>query len=136
MIQMTVLYTSKLKKPRRASNMATVKTYEVAGTSTLNGVTKVRFANDYVGRMKILFKNGHENVELMELGSKMSKGDICQVLLNHPKFQSEEQQSAITEFVVRNAPSIAKDIEVKFEDVDQELIDSEFADETLTNAVS
>ena len=36
--------------------MATTKTFEVAGTSTLNGVTKVRFANDYVGRMKILFK--------------------------------------------------------------------------------
>jgi hypothetical protein len=110
--------------------MATTKTFEVAGTSTLNGVTKVRFANDYVGRMKILFKNGHENVELMELGSKMSKADICQVLLNHPNFQSEEQQTAIAEYVVRN------EIEVKFEDVDQEVIDSEFADETQTDAVS
>ena len=116
--------------------MATMKTFEVAGTSTLNGVTKVRFANDYVGRMKILFKNGHDNVELIELGSKMTKADICQVLLNHPNFQSEEQQTAIAEYVVRNAPSIAKEIEVKFEDVDQETLDAEFADETLTDAVS
>ena len=80
----------------------TQKTFEVAGTSTINGVTKVRFANDYVGRFKILLKNNHENIELIELGSKLSKAEICQVLLNHPKFQSEEQQTAIAEFAVRN----------------------------------
>jgi len=80
----------------------TQKTFEVAGTSTLNGVTKVRFANDYVGRFKILLKNNHENIELVELGDKMTKADICKVLLAHPKFQSEDQQSAIAEFVVRN----------------------------------
>lgn len=80
----------------------TTKTFEVAGTSTLNGVTKVRFANDYVGRFKILLKNNHENIELIELGEKMSKADVCKVLMAHPKFQSEDQQSAIAEFVVRN----------------------------------
>ena len=127
---MTVLYTSKLKKPRRASNMATVKTYEVAGTSTQNGVTKVRFANDYVGRFKILLKNGHDNIELIELGDKMSKENICQVLMNHPKFQSEDQQSAIAEFVVRNCKGTATEAkteaEVVFEDVEQEVLDAEF----------
>ena len=46
----------------------TQKTFSVAGTSTNNGITKIRFANDFVGRLKILYKNGHENVELMELG--------------------------------------------------------------------
>ena len=82
--------------------MATIKTFEVAGTSTLNGKTKVRFANDYVGRFKILAKNGHDNIELIELGSEMTKAEICQVLLAHPNFQGEDQQSAIAEFVVRN----------------------------------
>ena len=80
----------------------TQKTFEVAGTSTINGVTKVRFANDYVGRFKILVKNGHDNIELMELGEKMTKADICKVLMAHPNYQSEYQQSAISEFVVRN----------------------------------
>jgi hypothetical protein len=80
----------------------TQKTFNTAGTSTLNGVTKVRFANDYVGRFKILAKNGHDNIELIELGSEMTKAEICQVLLAHPKFQTEDQQSAIAEFVVRN----------------------------------
>ena len=80
----------------------TTKTFEVAGTSTHNGVTKVRFANDYVGRFKILIKNGHDNIELIEIGKKLTKAEICQVLMSHPNFQTEEQQTAIAEFVVRN----------------------------------
>ena len=60
--------------------MSTNKLYTVAGTSSFNGKTKVRFANDYVSRFKILTKNGHENIEIMELDSAMSKGDICKFL--------------------------------------------------------
>jgi|TARA_B100002019_G_scaffold154590_2_gene133253 hypothetical protein len=82
--------------------MATNKTYTVAGTSASNGKTKVRFAQDYVSRFKILNKNGHTDIELIELGSAMSKADICKMLMGHEKFQSEAQQSAISEFVVRN----------------------------------
>jgi len=88
--------------------MATMKTYTVAGTSTLNGVTKVRFAQDYVSRFKILNKNGHSNIELIELGGEFSKEDICKTLMAHPKFQSEDQQSAIAQFVVKNIKPAAK----------------------------
>jgi ABC-type uncharacterized transport system involved in gliding motility auxiliary subunit len=102
--------------------MATSKTYEVAGTSTLNGITKIRFANDYVGRFKILVKNGHENIELIELGSKMTKAEICQTLISHPKFQSEEQQGAIAEFVVRNCKEIKAEIDAKVEANQQEAV--------------
>ena len=48
--------------------MATSKTFNTAGTSTHNGVTKIRFANDYIGRFKILHMNGQENINLIELG--------------------------------------------------------------------
>ena len=83
--------------------MATTKTFKVAGTTRLpSGTVKVRFANDLVSRIKILHKNGHSDLELIELGEEMSKADICKMLINHPKFQSEEQQDAISEFVVRN----------------------------------
>jgi len=84
----------------------TQKTFDTAGTSTLNGVTKVRFANDYVGRFKILVKNGHENIELIELGGDFTKAQICQILMQHEKFQNEDQQSAIAEFVVRNVKDL------------------------------
>ena len=93
--------------------MATTKTFSVAGTSTLNGITKIRFANDFVSRLKILYKNGHENVELIELGGEHTKKEGCQILMAHPKFQNEEQQNAIYEFVVRNCKEIKAEIEDK-----------------------
>ena len=91
------------------SIMATTKTFSVAGTSRLpNGTVKVRFAKDFVQRIKILAKNGHTELELIELGEEMTKAQICHMLINHPKFQSEEQQGAISEFVVRNC---SKDVQ-------------------------
>lgn len=55
--------------------MATNKTYTVAGVSTLSGKTKIRFANDTM-RIKILAKNGHTDVDLIELPHAMSKTEI------------------------------------------------------------
>lgn len=52
--------------------MATSKLFKVVGISTLNGKTKVRFAND-TSRVKILVKNGHTNVDLHELPTAMTK---------------------------------------------------------------
>ena len=89
----------------------TNKTFSVAGTSTNNGITKIRFANDFVNRLKILYKNGHENVELIELGGEFTKAQVCQILMAHDKFQGEDQQSAIYEFVVRNCKDIKQEIE-------------------------
>jgi|TARA_E500000178_G_C16762211_1_gene635317 hypothetical protein len=91
----------------------TNKTFSVAGTSTNNGITKIRFANDFVNRLKILYKNGHENVELIELGGEFTKAQVCQILMAHDKFQGEDQQSAIYEFVVRNCKDIKQEIEEK-----------------------
>ena len=91
----------------------TNKTFSVAGTSTLNGITKIRFANDFVNRLKILYKNGHENVELIELGGEFTKAQVCQILMAHDKFQGEDEQSAIYEFVVRNCKDIKQEIEEK-----------------------
>ena len=82
--------------------MSTTKMYTVAGVSTSNGKTKVRFANDYVGRFKILTKNGHTDVNLLALDTALSKADVCKMLSTHEKFQDEASQSAIAEFVVRN----------------------------------
>ena len=114
--------------------MATTKTFSVAGVSTLNGVTKVRFANDFVNRFKILAKNDHQDIELIELGTELTKAEICQVLAAHPKFQNDAAQDAIAEFVTRNvkvvkAPKQEKVTdEVVFEDVDQATLDREFDD--------
>lgn len=59
--------------------MATDKKFAVAGVSTLEGKTKIRFAND-VMRIKILAKNGHKDVELIDLPHEMTKGEIAQYM--------------------------------------------------------
>ena len=57
--------------------MSTEKKFAVAGVSTLDGKTKVRFANDTM-RIKILGKNGHTDVNLVDLPREMTKAEIAQ----------------------------------------------------------
>ena len=54
--------------------------FKVIGVSTLNGVTKVRFANDMVSRVKILNKDGHKDINLIELSTPLSKADAVKHL--------------------------------------------------------
>ena len=49
------------------------KLFAVAGTSNLNGVVKFRFANDLKSRVKILERNGHTDINLLELPNAMTK---------------------------------------------------------------
>ena len=56
------------------------KLYTVAGTAEQHGLTKVRFANDFVARIKILDKNGCTNIQLFELPKPMTKLDALKYL--------------------------------------------------------
>lgn len=65
--------------------------FKVAGVSTHNGKTKVRFANDLVSRVKMLVKGGHTNIELQELPHAMTKPEVVTFLkttelVNNPLF--------------------------------------------------
>lgn len=77
--------------------------FSVAGTSRLNGVVKVRFANNIHSRTKILERGGHKEVNLMELSGRFSKLQCCEFLISHPAFQDEESQAAIFKYVALNA---------------------------------
>ena len=57
-----------------------MSSFKVVGVSTLNGVTKVRFANDFVSRVKMLIKAGHTDIELIELDQPLSKADAVTYL--------------------------------------------------------
>lgn len=65
--------------------MATSKQFKVIGVSTLNGNTKVRYANDMT-RVKILIKNGHTDVELFELPEAMTKQAALAYVSEHNLF--------------------------------------------------
>jgi len=60
--------------------MTAEKTFTVAGTATQNGVTKARFANDLVARIKILNKAGCTDINLVELPHPMTKLECLQHL--------------------------------------------------------
>jgi hypothetical protein len=50
----------------------TDKTFKFVGSSVFNGKTKLRFANDIM-RIKVLDKNGHQDVNFKELPEAMDK---------------------------------------------------------------
>lgn len=62
--------------------------FTVAGVSKLNGEFKVRFANDLEFRHDTLVKNGHEDVQLVELSGPLTKADACAELLASGKFEA------------------------------------------------
>jgi len=88
-----------------------IRTFKVAGISTdPKGSTKVRFANDFVQRIKTLNMRKHTDINLIELSQPMNKADICDHLLSLDNFQTEVAQSAISQFVKRNVSKHAVEI--------------------------
>lgn len=57
------------------------KSFTHAGVSRLNGEFKVRFANDQM-RVKVLAKNGHKDIDILELKHPMTKEDAVQYLID------------------------------------------------------
>jgi len=55
--------------------------YSHAGVSKLNGEFKVRFCNDAL-RVKVLAKNGHKDIDIIELKNPMTKEDAVAYLLS------------------------------------------------------
>ena len=80
--------------------------FSVAGTSRLNGVVKVRFANNIHARTKILERGGHTEITLLVFSRRMSKLECCERLVNHPAYQDEESQAAIFKYVALNASNM------------------------------
>ena len=60
--------------------MSNEKRFTVAGTSTHNGTSKARFANDLTTRVKTLTKGGHTNIQLIELPNPMTKAEAVAFL--------------------------------------------------------
>lgn len=86
--------------------MATAKKFSVAGVSTLEGKTKIRFANDSL-RIKILEKNGHEGVELINLPHEMTKGEIAQHMLTTGFMADNAAVQAAIAYVAKKNPVAA-----------------------------
>ena len=57
------------------------KSFTHAGVSRLNGEFKVRFSNDQM-RVKVLAKNGHKDIDIIELKHAMTKEDAVAFLIS------------------------------------------------------
>jgi len=82
-----------------------------AGVSRLNGEFKVRFANDAL-RVKVLAKNGHKDIDIIELKEPMSKEDAIAYLISidfatRDGVTNAEVQAALEEAVDKRAPKAA-----------------------------
>lgn len=58
-----------------------MSSYSHAGVSKLDGEFKVRFANDAL-RTKVLVKNGHTDIDIVELKHPMTKAEAVAYLLS------------------------------------------------------
>jgi hypothetical protein len=68
--------------------------FKVAGVSVLKGEVKVRFANDMT-RVKVLAKNGHTDIELLELPEAMDKPAVVTYLKSTALYQDSRFTAAI-----------------------------------------
>lgn len=83
--------------------MATDKRFEVAGVTTFNGKTKIRWANDMM-RVKILHKNGHTDMEFVSLPWAMTKGEIVQYLKDQDFAQGRSNVMAALKYAAKKNP--------------------------------
>ena len=84
-----------------------MSTFKFAGVSTLNGKIKTRFANDQM-RVKVLAKNGHEDITMIELPTAMSKLEAAKFIQSLDEFQGVAEQVAIADYLEANADKPVK----------------------------
>ena len=98
--------------------MSTDKKFAVAGVSTHEGKTKVRFANDTM-RVKILGKNGHTDIQLVDLPHEMTKAEIGAHMVATGFGKGDAAIEAAVAYVVKKNPAEAgaKNSAVKAETV-------------------
>ncbi len=93
--------------------MATDKTFTVVGSSTLDGKTKVRFMNDSI-RVKILEKNGHTNIDFINLPHAMGKVDAVRYMQSQNYGDGNlDIQAAMAYVLKKNKASEATAVETK-----------------------
>lgn len=88
------------------------QTFKVAGITTHNGNSKVRFTDDLIRRVKQFSKGGATRIDLIELPNEMTKLEALKYLQAHADFQSPEDQALIGDSISDREKS-AKKGEVK-----------------------
>jgi len=90
------------------------QTFKVAGITTHNGNSKVRFTDDTIRRVKQFSKGGATRIDLIELPSEMTKVDCLKYLQTHADFQSPADQALIADALADREKTATKgEVKVK-----------------------
>ena len=84
------------------------QTFKVAGITTNNGNTKVRFTDDMARRIKLFTKGGHTRVDFVDLPSEMTKIEALNYLATHADFQSPGDQATIADSLADKTKEASK----------------------------
>jgi hypothetical protein len=84
------------------------QTFKVAGMTTNNGNTKVRFTDDMVRRIKQFTKGGNTRVDFVDLPSEMTKIEALNYLATHADFQSPADQATIADTLADKTKEASK----------------------------
>lgn len=83
------------------------KTFTIAGTSSLNGKVKFRFANGTVKhREQVLGRNGHTEIRLIELPSAMDK-DAARAFVESQNIMAPTVKVTVAKAAPAKAPAKA-----------------------------
>ena len=77
----------------------TTKTFTKIGIANPNGITKVRFTNDLVRRVKIFNVLGASRCDFISLPEEMTKIDALKYMLTDPLFASPADQATISDSI-------------------------------------
>jgi len=84
------------------------QTFKVAGLTTHNGNTKVRFTDDMVRRIKQFTKGRASRIDLVELPSEMSKVEALQHIATLEMFASPGDQATIADTLADKTKEASK----------------------------
>lgn len=88
------------------------QTFKVAGITTHNGNSKVRFTDDMVRRVKQFTKGGATRCDFVELPSEMTKVEALKYLQTQEMFKSAEDQALIADSLA-DKEKVKREVKVK-----------------------
>jgi hypothetical protein len=91
-------------------NKMAKQTFKVAGITTHNGNTKVRFTDDMVRRIKQFTKGGASRIDLVELPTEMDKIEALKHIATLEMFASPGDQATIADTLEDKTKEASKGI--------------------------
>ena len=88
------------------------QTFKVAGVTTHNGNSKVRFTDDMVRRVKQFSKGGATRIDLVDLPSEMTKVEALKYIQALDMFKSAEDQALIAD-ALADREKVKSEVKVK-----------------------